>query len=817
MENKKIDDIMESLKSIKTEDDVEKKIILPLLIELGYDSKKISWKPNKTINLGRKKHKIIADGIYEDLLAIEAKSPNESVSSGIEQADSYAFGWSTKFSLICNGREILVRGYKDNKKITIISIKLLDLKNEYNNLENIISLNNISNFSIGDLEPTSLEEIKNYNIFFNKIHNVIRNNEKLDPIKSFDEFSKVLFFKFVEVLENKDHSSVMNNPDITDSDKMQIINSFFENGVKKYFDSNFELSERTINISLKTFIAIYDNLKRMNLSSDFDIKGKAFETFLPSQLRGKGLGQYFTPRNIVKFIIKLVKPNISDTILDPACGSGGFLISFWNSIFTDIQQLPNSYFEHLGIMKDKYVELLKSRSIFGFDAEPRAVRIARINMMLWGDGENIIRANSLSDKNWIGKKYKDSIRPSLILTNPPFIKEKDPYVLNLYELSKDKKEMDAHSLFIEMCINQLEPGGRMAIVLPEGIFSNPTAKNVRDLIFKNGYIRNIISLPNHTFVQSGVDTINTVILYFEKFNLEILNDISSFKTQDEIVSYITLNLNYKIIFSKINNLGYKPNGMEYSGHNDLDELIQQINNNDIIEVNEERTIDSIKNLNFNESSCESVVVLFSKLKSRLDPKYYIFIKKYENLMINWPTIGSYGIGEYTEKISISDDQLNDVFKLASVDKNNTNGFILYKEDKYGSELIKETQLKKILPEGTICYNPFRANIGSISYVNQSGLCVSGAYDVFKVENIDNHFLTLLLKTPFYNHYIDVVTTGSIRNNLSLELLSDIKIPIFSEEEIIDLKDNFNSWYNKKNEYEVNIQTEYDSLLIKVFK
>ncbi|MFL9829105.1 class I SAM-dependent DNA methyltransferase, partial [Rhodoplanes sp. SY1] len=186
----------------------------------------------------------------------------------------------------------------------------------------------------------------------------------------------------------------------------------------------------------------------------------------------------------------------------------------------------------LGTTREALLDEIRTQQIFGIDAEPRAAKTAKMNMLMWGDGKNVARGNALGTKDVTGKplqplEYSEKNQGSgatLILANPPFgSKEKDSDILRLYELGakhQGKKSERTEVLFIEKGLKLLRPEGKMLIVLPQGLMSGKSNERVRNFIHSQAEIRAIISLPTHAFVQSGVPTVNTCILYLQKFTKE---------------------------------------------------------------------------------------------------------------------------------------------------------------------------------------------------------------------------------------------------------------------------------------------------------
>jgi type I restriction enzyme M protein len=272
------------------------------------------------------------------------------------------------------------------------------------------------------------------------------------------------------------------------------------------------------------------------LDASIDVKGMAYETIVSNTLKQEA-GQFFTPRNIIKAMVEMLDPNEKHRVLDPACGSGGFLVMVLDYVRKQITQKMFPKLEG-PLLAEKYnsqevnekVREYASRNIFGFDFDPDLKKAARMNMVMAGDGHaNIFHVNSLAYPNWehpdeiekinaaINQSLKDMKdlkgnpdsdargKFDLIFTNPPFgakVKvEKEiakQYYLSAFSIAPEV-------LFIEACYNFLKPGGRMAIVLPDGILANPNTLEVREWILDKYKILASIDLAIEAFLpQVGV-------------------------------------------------------------------------------------------------------------------------------------------------------------------------------------------------------------------------------------------------------------------------------------------------------------------------
>ena len=412
-------------------------------------------------------------------------------------------------------------------------------------------------------------------------HNIIRNNDKLSPEAAFDEISKVLFIKIryerdntgTQIFSKEEFKKLREAYDKTKSKQsLPFYQQLFERTKEDYAKDDLFEPNDTIRIKEASFEAIVKELEVYNLSRTADdVKGIAFEKFLGKTFRGE-LGQFFTPRSIVDFMVALLDPEEGEVICDPCCGSGGFLIKAFEyvreKIENDIQnakeQVKNQLFDEqynalsekkrlaIDEQVDKYftilnkeldttatdsrLKLLSHDCIFGTDANPRMARTAKMNMIMHGDGHGgVHHHDGLLNVNGIFENRFD-----VILTNPPFgsrvektlmITEADKFadeakikyyterygqeyikaleqvnnhigesVLSLYTSGKLSGLTEV--LFIERCLRLLKPGGRMGIVLPEGVLNNTNLQNVRELFEGMAKIILITSIPQDVFMAS---------------------------------------------------------------------------------------------------------------------------------------------------------------------------------------------------------------------------------------------------------------------------------------------------------------------------
>lgn len=449
--------------------------------------------------------------------------------------------------------------------------------------------------------PTALDIVSDQNLalFVNKVrgyskdkflktltrcHNIIRNVDKLSPEAAFDEISKILFIKMLYERDAKDELVYSKDKFLKDellyNGDVDYIQHLFNEVKETYSTDGLFDSEDKIRIRRESFLLILEELSSVELydTSD-DIKGIAFELFLGKTFRGE-LGQFFTPRTIVNYMVEVLNVKEGDKVCDPCCGSGGFLIKAFEhvqnqidqdihkqiTVLMDNQSLADSEKQYkintLLSECDKAKEGSRYHKLchdyfFGVDANARMARTSKMNMIMHGDGhvgvylhDGLINVGGVYDNNFdvilINPPFGAHVEKDMRITSSdiPIDREKvlyeelfgSEYISKVYtpikeyaqEIGKDKKigkrilelyQINNNSteiLFIERCINLLKPGKRAGIVLPEGVLDNPALDRVRRFIESRAKILNITSIPADVFLSSGAN-IKPSLVFIEKF------------------------------------------------------------------------------------------------------------------------------------------------------------------------------------------------------------------------------------------------------------------------------------------------------------
>jgi len=577
-----------SLSDLTNESSVEQRLVLRMLQDLGYEDRDIRSKEflqPVTISLGRKKIKYIPDFQIlrkeEVAWVIDAKSPNEGLDKWVQQCASYCFEINkdrkeedrAKYFLLTNG--ILTRVYRWDSNIPLVELNFIDF--QYGNLAYESMRKLLAKSLFGKEQPStgraflfqkpSMHKLRN---LFTECHNKIWKMDRRSPASAFSEFIKLMFVKLYadrELRQNKETKDLVEAglplpPDLVsfsarwiDAREKEVDNPVdallftrLREAIEDEIRSNkkkrvFDIDE---NIKLKpsTIKEVVRRLEHYDLFGiDEDLNGRLFESFLASTMRGKELGQFFTPRSIVKLMTEIAQLRVDrehvDTVLDGCCGTGGFLIE----ALTDMRNKVRSNMSLLSEEKEKFIEQISNESLYGIDdgIDPPIARIARINMYLHGDGGSRIYFSDTLDKNMFIEpgvdrevrsdriELHDKIQETkfdVVLTNPPFAmryelaNSDEARVLKQYDLAKKedgtfRTSLKTSVMFLERYRDLLCPGGKLLTVIDDTVLAGRDFPFVRRFIWDNFIIRAVISLQGDAFQRSGARA-KTSILYLQK-------------------------------------------------------------------------------------------------------------------------------------------------------------------------------------------------------------------------------------------------------------------------------------------------------------
>jgi type I restriction enzyme M protein len=364
---------------------------------------------------------------------------------------------------------------------------------------------------------------------FRRCHNYIYANQGLQKAEAFHEMLKLIFCKVYDETESDGELRfyIRTGERRSEAGQRRLFDEriapLFE-AVKERYPYIFKPNER-IELNRRVLSYIVSELQRISLlRTQTDVKGTAYEELVGDNLRGDR-GEYFTPRNVcdmaVQMVVALFPPGRLGglKILDPCCGTGGFLVSYINylrKILTSRELNKGGSEEEIRQRVSARIKELCSKNVFGIDINPFLVRTCQMNLVMHGDGSaNIFPADSIvSPGEW---DEEDAVRNigygkfDVVLTNPPFggrATIDDPHVLARYDLStyeakNPRTTLPAEQLFVEAAMKFLKPGGKLAIVLPDSILNNPGLHFIRSWLMKRARIISSIDLPKETFAHSG--------------------------------------------------------------------------------------------------------------------------------------------------------------------------------------------------------------------------------------------------------------------------------------------------------------------------
>lgn len=591
----------------KPEEEVRQKYICRLIDSYGYSKDQMDQEiqvSNSQRGQGAARADIVVWRSHEDkenknypLIVVECKA--ESVT--IRKEDYYQ---GMNYASWAHADFFVTTNLKETRIFKIVKGQIPDKLDEIVDIPNATQANNQKEIDKLLIQTKKFTRDEFSRLLF-KCHNIIRNNDKLSPEAAFDEISKILFIKIRYEREN-DEGQIFSKERFVENRKayeklnkeMGVTNAIpfyqnlFEKTKQQFANDHLFDDNAKIEIRENSFEQIVKELEIYNLSTTSDdVKGIAFEQFLGKTFRGE-LGQFFTPRTIVDFMVSILDPQEGELVCDPCCGSGGFLIKAFEYVREKIEkdieeqkesikkQLYGDDYEKMSVKKKQEVDSevarifsylneelninnekgrLRSLSfdcIYGTDANPRMARTAKMNMIMHGDGHGgVHHHDGLLNVNGIFENRFD-----VILTNPPFgsrvekdlkITEADKFtdeakiavykkrygdaytqalkqvndnvgksLLSLYKIGNGLTEV----LFIERCLNLLKPGGRIGIVLPEGVLNGTNIQKAREFVEGKAKILLIVSIPQDVFIASGA-TVKPSLLFFKKF------------TEDETLEY----------------------------------------------------------------------------------------------------------------------------------------------------------------------------------------------------------------------------------------------------------------------------------------
>lgn len=387
---------------------------------------------------------------------------------------------------------------------------------------------------------------------FKQAHEALWAGGQLNPSEAFDELDKLIFckiwderkprkmgepydFQIITVPKEVEKNETKRRH-IENDNLYKRVMALYEEGRKK----DKEVFRDNIRLTPEKIRTVVGYLESVNLGeTDLDSKGRAFETFMGSFFRGN-FGQYFTPREIVKFIVDVLPIEHDSKVLDTSCGSGGFLLYALNKVRDKATELYPNYSKDVRQYDRwfKYWHDFAEKNLYGIEISEQISRAAKMNMIIHDDGHtNVITSDGLvSDETIIAKTNNQGFKYGtfdFIITNPPFgstVRQSEQAYLKTYQLGKkeedwlaikttSEKTRDGQStevLFIEQDYKFLKDGGYLAIVLPDGVLTNSSLQYVRTQIEDWFRIVAVVSMPQTAFMANGAG-VKSSVLFLKKW------------------------------------------------------------------------------------------------------------------------------------------------------------------------------------------------------------------------------------------------------------------------------------------------------------
>lgn len=493
----------------------------------------------KSVHFGREIHAKAADiVVYKKdkitpYIIIEVKAPSEK--KGHEQLKAYLSAEGSEIGVWSNGTDkvILYRPYPKEYE------SLSEIPAADQTVDDLFAIKKTWN----DLTP-KFDFIK-----------VVKRIEELALAGSggnvFEEIFKLIYAKLYDeqmALHKREGKEVLFRK-YKDSEKTyEVINRLFKEAIKEWPDT-FEPSDKIKLTAARLNICVpfMEDIRLFELGQgEYEIVDGAFEHLITEVSKGKK-GQYFTPRHVIKMCVKMLNPKEGEYVIDPACGSGGFLLHAMYHVWDNF------------LKSEPAKKTYAARYLFGTDFDDNMRRISQALMLIAGDGKHhIFKRDSLDAREWTGPEAEDArtalksllqtlennesdkenrltyrhLNFDLLLTNPPFAGENpEQGLLRQYELAKKeggklRNNVERHILFIERTLDMIRPGGRMAIVLPQGVLNNTNMEYVREWFFNKVRILAVVGLHGNTFKpHTGT---KTSVLFLQKWSDKPMKDYPIF-------------------------------------------------------------------------------------------------------------------------------------------------------------------------------------------------------------------------------------------------------------------------------------------------
>lgn len=581
---------------LTNEASVEKLFVDRLLEHLGYGDEDLAVKTSiKELKVGsgsgsslyKPDYVVLSSGF--PAIVVDAKAPAQDIDDWVKQCRSYCLELNTMFEhnpveyyVLSNGLYTTLYSWDKGAPLAELTFSDFVTGNEkFADLKERISKSSVKTLSLKkrdellesdfSLEPVGLDKISS---IFLRLHDYMREKEKKTPSAAFMELLKIVFVKIRKDRELREKIGTK-TPKVkevvfsvawierqteTDSPINDLLFRKLREDLKAEIHAHHKHrifdDDEEIELSPSTIRKVVEDLEHFDFyQMDEDIHGRMFENFLDATVRGPALGQFFTPRDVVKLMVRLANVEVSkskiESVLDACCGSGGFLIAAMADMLVKARALVGLTSKE----KRELEQIIRNKALVGIDAgsDPSIYRIARMNMYLHGDGgANIFFADALDKRvGMVGKPsielerelknlrkmlVKDERKFDVILSNPPFSlsysqdSREQREILNQYALSGHEKSLISSVMFLERYKELVAKNGRILAVIDDSILSGESYASVRDFIRESFIIVGIISLPGDAFRRADARVKTSILILRLRLEGEVQTDLFMDKT-----------------------------------------------------------------------------------------------------------------------------------------------------------------------------------------------------------------------------------------------------------------------------------------------
>lgn len=554
------------------EEQVQAETFLKLILVYGYPVEHIQQFVTVTMGSSTKEADILVyndDEWSEPHIIVECKKPEVSeleFEQAIEQGFAYCYATAktVKFLWVTSG--IKDRYFEVNKekqdRVSVPDIPQYGVTklSKYKYAKGGVDQNaaepgvEYGKQKFFELETVSEEELTRR---FRMAHQSLWAGGELNPSEAFDELDKLIFCKIWDERHPRKTSEPYQFQIFKESNEEKTTQELYKRILDLYAEGKKrdpEVFKDNIRLNAAKVRTVVTYLEGINLSkTDLDSKGRAFEAFMGSYFRGD-FGQFFTPRNIVKFIVDVLPIENTSRVLDTSCGSGGFLLYALDKV----RAQASEYYDETSVEHYKHWHDFAEKNLFGIEINEQIARTAKMNMIIHDDGHtNVIASDGLLPSEDMIKKngnkeFKyDSF--DYIITNPPFgssVKQTERAYMKQYRMAikdadwldvkkqgaKNRANQSTEVMFIEQCHKFLKPGGYLAIVIPDGILTNSSLQYVRDQIEDWYRIVAVVSMPQDAFAHTGA-AVKSSVMFLRKLSSKRSDAIKAKKVsvQDKIL------------------------------------------------------------------------------------------------------------------------------------------------------------------------------------------------------------------------------------------------------------------------------------------